>query len=988
MANTFKGGTRDHYGLVPDATPDECNYWRRLYGIHLIPYPTTIKPDGSRDHGALLSTLNSLTRKDAQNSAPSTEVLDQDLSSKLLALARHASALSRAQKNSPEFLIRVQAAVKGKRPFDLAMDSYHHAPVQTFLDSFPNNAILIGLPGSGKSYSLKQAAARSSDLLYEACLAEPQDQKNIVVPILIDLKLYGGSLKDLVNKNLPATLPLEEIKRKFKARIFLDSFNEMPKEYLENASYESDFTTFINELGETPLFIGSRTTDGLDKFDLATYHLSLIDEKTIESETNRIGLSTEGRFEREIKSLLQRPFYFRYILSGEITLPANAHPRDFYKTYFRNVASKFHEKFGFHMDIERALSRSAYEALNQGEEAFPLASLTRVLRAHIATENGANTNSSEIANWLISNSTLTPYSGGRIAFIHQSITEYLAATELADQYQKVPRILKEKIRLTRWDQALFLTLSLLPDALADAFFEDVLLSDFKLAATAVKFIEVNQEERVSRIIDEIIARAKNLRGRDMHELAFIFKSGMPFTEKHTPALWKLIAEGDLIGGYAVEAITRIKGLKIKDQLLQMLFDKRDDYNLCANGIAPAIREFAHEDDAQKIKSWARRIDSAEKSSHKDADGFISGGARTLSNLRLSKILEIFPPEEIPASSNSAQTRILCQILQSLHTTEALEAAASLVLRGVGGAATTIYFISNFAKNHEKLEWSCFNRAHVEALLSAILQKEAPSGWSLKALTKLCAARADLAEIVLEAARSCEGIGKAALLLSIAPNHQEQAFKALESLTKMNLAQLSNQPIHLINEIELDWKANNLLFVALLALRNNDIASQLIRSVPPNVKGMGKVHLSPVEWWLEWIEENMKTNKWLSETLCGFLAEYSTTETQAEIISIFNDSKTQYRDTLHQCLLPKLTGLSTDDLSPDAISFVLSSISKSQYRNFFGGSFLGQAATESFVSERILPLLSGAEPDFSVELKRVLKEAGARHGKRYTLDSDD
>src|ERR1043166_8740512 len=49
LANTWKGGTRDHYAVVADVGPGEINYWRKNYGIHLIPYATVERPD-IRDH--------------------------------------------------------------------------------------------------------------------------------------------------------------------------------------------------------------------------------------------------------------------------------------------------------------------------------------------------------------------------------------------------------------------------------------------------------------------------------------------------------------------------------------------------------------------------------------------------------------------------------------------------------------------------------------------------------------------------------------------------------------------------------------------------------------------------------------------------------------------------------------------------------------------------------------------------------------------------
>ena len=50
----------------------------------------------------------------------------------------------------------------------------------------------------------------------------------------------------------------------FKVKVFLDSFNEMPQEFLESGTAESDFAKFAALLGEASIVIASRTVDGLE----------------------------------------------------------------------------------------------------------------------------------------------------------------------------------------------------------------------------------------------------------------------------------------------------------------------------------------------------------------------------------------------------------------------------------------------------------------------------------------------------------------------------------------------------------------------------------------------------------------------------------------------------------------------------------------------------------------------------------------------------
>ncbi len=223
LANTYKGGTRDHYAIMADVTEGESDYWRRNYGIHLIGYATTERPDGSRDHAALLNLLNGLLESTPPIPASALAPSDHEPCSPdvILSLARHAARLARSPKFDPEFQIRVDAeAANGRgRSFHFQPDKFDYCPVEKFLDSGPERALLIGLPGAGKTYSLQRAAARLADKLHEACLSERLDEKSITIPILVDLKLYRGDLVELISQNLPKSLSFDEMTRRFNSHL-------------------------------------------------------------------------------------------------------------------------------------------------------------------------------------------------------------------------------------------------------------------------------------------------------------------------------------------------------------------------------------------------------------------------------------------------------------------------------------------------------------------------------------------------------------------------------------------------------------------------------------------------------------------------------------------------------------------------------------------------------------------------------------------------
>lgn len=986
LANTYKGGTRDHYAIMADISDAENDYWRRNYGIHLISYATIERPDKTKDHTELLTLLDTLLIK-----APishSSVGFDPCSPEVVLSLARHAALLARSPRITPEITIRVHAEEKkrGGNDFFYTLERFDNTPVEKFLDDGPECAVLAGLPGAGKTYALRRAAARLAEKLYEACLLESFDEKSVVVPILVDLKMYRGDIVELLGQMLPKSLPLSDIMRCFNVKIFLDSFNEMPREYWENGCYESDFEKFIKDIGRASLVIGSRTSDGLVKLGLPVYCLDQIDGEVVTDELLRLGIVIEGRFDREVRRLLQRPFYFQYVARGFVSLPKEAHPRDFYQLFFENVSRSFATRFGKRFEIEMALSLAAYDALNRGEEAFPLSDLLLVLRTSIQSVGLTDVDVRDVANWLVSSSVLIPHTGGRVAFVHQSVTEYLAAAELARRYKVSPHILKEKLSLRRWDQALFLTLSLLSPAQADVFLQDVIKADFVLALNAVKYIEVGRDEVVSKLLSEVPERIQN-DGKYDFKIESAIEFGLPVTEVHEPHLRSLIKCGSSLGAAAVLRLVELKGAEVKDELLRLLVDHCMDYNLCCNGVASALKPFATDEDAMKIAAWADFLQSnVANASGDELMGFTSGAADFLAGIDLLVIQRDILPLNKLSVLPEIRTKIVCDILRDWHTTAALDFAGELLLRGVKDAVFAVYFIFKHSSPESELSLASFSSAHIDMLLSILNSED--ENWAIDSLECICAARPDLAELVEQRASKKSGIEKAALLHCVSPADFTLVFQALEELIGMSEEERQKQAMQIFKRIKFDWTGKEDLFVQLLKLRDMQLASALFGgSCPPTILNLGNLEIMPVDWWLEWMMEicSCRESYWFCEQLGGLFGGHLNEKVQDEFIAEFNKSNSKYRWVLLNFLIPYRNNITTEVFSEDAISFLMAELSREGSVSPFRRHVLGNTATEQFVTERLLPLLTDAKQPFLKNIHEVLRQAGTRHGRRYLFD---
>ncbi len=946
LSNTYKGGTRDHYAIMPDVSDGERDYWRRNYGIHLISYKTENDTGGGTDHSALLSLLDGLL--DEFEMPSENNQFDPRAPEVVLALARHAAGLLHIPKLDLEFMIRVRLETDEKsrqnRLFSRP-DAFDYSTVEKLLDNGPPRILLVGLPGAGKTYSLRRAAARSAEKLHEQCLSESFEADDVVVPLFADLKLYRGSLRNLVDESLPKTLPLDQMTKHYNVKIMLDSFNEMPREYRESGAYESDFANFVGGVGETAFIIGSRTTDGLTKLAFPAYHLDLIDQDTVSAELGRLGIDIEGRFKNDVKSILQRPFYFRYISSGVVRLPKEPHPRDFYRIWLDNLNQTFASRFDIQFNLELTLSVTAYDALNRGEEAFPLSDLLSVLNDEIR-RTGATINDRDIANWLVAASILIPYSGGRVTFVHQSLTEYLAAAELARRYQTTPHILKEKLTLTRWDQALFLTLSLLGPKESEAFLNDIIRADFPLALTAAKYLE--------------------------------------------PQLRELLSCEESVAASAAVRLLDLKGSEVKEELLLLLRNRSGDFNF-GREVGGALRPFAIEADIKRIVDWTNSIErsvsetrSAEDFEEDHFGGFTHGAAEFLSELDLSSLYKEFFPGEV-MSVGGLRAEIMCSILYEHRSTEALKLAGELLLLGAEQAAFSIHAIGGFRELNLTLDWSSFNTSHVDRLLSMF--ESDSEDWAESALKTLCAARPDLAQVVRTAALSTTGLKRALLLLCVDPTDFEPVFKALTELIESNVEVRDEIPIGSLPQVPLDWRGREELFVRLLKKRDNALARSLLGHViPVSFQNLGILDIGEIEWWLAWIlESSDERDYWLAEQLGSLFGDYVSRGKQAELVTEFNKPTSKFRRVLQLFVLPFLSELTTDDLSEDSISLLLADLERESSTSWLYGHLLGRVATEQFVSDRLLPLRDEGNSTFAKNLKAVLRDAGSRHGRRYIVE---
>ncbi|MEJ8858540.1 SIR2 family protein [Variovorax robiniae] len=982
LLNIYKGGTRDHFALMADVSTEQVDYWRRSYGIHLISYKTSLKADGSRDHGELLKTLEVSVKTNPQ-SGP-RNMLEATAPETILALARYASGLSQIRTSVPEFRISVDRKRPSKRNEYASLKSFAGASIETLLDRFDDTIFLIGLPGAGKSYALRKSVARQAEALHIACLKENVVAEDLVVPIFVDLKLYQENIERLIADSLPVGLSFRVLLKTFRVRLYLDSFNEVPRKFVESGEFEGDLRELIKIIDSSAMVIGSRTLDGLEDLGFDAYELDAIEEASVVDELSKRGFVLNGRFQPEMLELLQRPFYFWYVLNGEVSISGEPHPREFYQLLLAKLGQTLAARLHLSLDLENILRPVAYRALNSGEEAFPLTNLLRTIQASLGN-TGSTVNASDIANGLVSCSLLVPYSGGRVAFVHQSITEYLASIELAARFAEAPELLREKLGLRRWDQALFLTVSHLQPPLDQQFFHGVLDIDLGLAVASAKFMEQNREKLVDDLLDEIIRRRDSI-DEFNYELHRAMERGFPVNSRHLPKLREIVISAHPLRGPAARCAIEISGGAVKKEFLKFFVEFQGDYNLCANAIAPSLAPYATDDDLVVLAQWAREMETSLKNEYLEDDfhGFISGVAVFASGLSLATVKRLFYP--MPSENlleAPIRIAVLREIVRKNYSTEGLQCACDLLNLGDEKSCVTIHFILRFAKPENQVDTDFLNESHVKSILKFYGGGASEDGgWAWDAIDSICQCRPDLRSVVSSLAEDWSGLDRAGLLMC-ARQDGTPAFDALELLLHATEQELRNAAHSHIEHWELNWQGRESLFLDLMRLKNAALCNGLLGpGTPSELKGFRRVEISDVKWWLEWLNECLLTDDhWLVLKISSFLSNYAVESLARRLVSDFNDSTSRHRALLLRFVLPEFGSISTDDLSSEASAFAIDHLLKHGVDRWSGG-FLGIAATEYFATEKLVPLLSRVAVNEIPRVKAVLEKAGQRHGRRY------
>lgn len=597
LAAAFDGQVGEYFAIMPDFDLLRKEYWRKTYRTEIVSYGTARRPDGSSDHSGLLELLRSLCGRKNAFESNASKLYATSQTELVLRLAQLATSILRKNPRTTEEALPLTVAAE---PDSRGRLIHHAADLSKLLQTFDRNYLLVGPPGSGKSFALANYAGTLATTLRDQCLGEEIQIRSVQIPLIANLSIYEGNLRDLLQKALPTGLDLSFVLDHPGGKIILDGVNEIPRQYIENGNWASEFGKVVSSAAECQFILGSRNETWLSSLDLARFRIEDINSEFV---SQRFPLIENP----ELIKTLSKPLFFSLAGNDRIDLNEVATPADVYASFFRLLELAWLNEGQFTIDFASTLEGIAFRMLESGSEFAAKEQFERAFS--LLSRDDA---SEQVLSFLLAQGALVTLTGHRLSFFHQSVTEYLAARVIARKFAEDTGSLYRHLQDKRWDQAIFLATSFLKGDDRVRFLDAILTTDLTAAARAAHYVEVDQEA----LVNEIISRAARPQLSHLEfeeEIRLQHQLGLlPFAEAHLDALKALSDQDRDICGIGLGARFKLMPTH-REAIIDELLDIDDEWNAVQCFVEMAQPFWTDQDSTLLLERLRKRDDRIETS---------------------------------------------------------------------------------------------------------------------------------------------------------------------------------------------------------------------------------------------------------------------------------------------------------------------------------------------------------------------------------------
>jgi hypothetical protein len=945
---------------VVDPDPDEIQYWRDAFGVHLIGYPATPLEQPNR-HLGLLSLLDGLAETIAQPSGESTRTANPS-ADQALALVRLSARLEDVTSivaNQEVIPIRVQIPRQYRRTHEFASYAFDGALYSDVLARFSGTFFVFGPPGAGKTFGALAHLRHLASTLMTKAIAPDVTWDSTTLPLYIQLRAYEGSLREQLAQQIPQGLEPEDLLRS-DTFLVLDGLNEVPQTYLDDGSFAADLARLLSERearSSSTLLIG-RAIDDVALAEVQRFGLDRIDHSWLAEHL-------PPTVSPDLFGAAQRPIIYRIMSRMDIQWDTLQRPSDIYACYFEDLLHRLGEPL--RSTALEALGAMAFDAVRAGEQSILYAeAVSRLARRH--------QDASALASRMLELEFFQPTSGSRVVLPHHSFLEYLAAIELARRESATPGTVTEVSSHRAWDYVVLFAASVSEGALRRSIIEQLVRIDLIVALRAVSYSGCDDPQ----VLADLLTAAGDL---PLDGLAALNASAVleqvPASPEHESALRELLAIGGPLSGAASALLLRLNGQSDVPAVIDVLVGQAHDYN-SATSIARTLAPHMERDTSALLLDRLERLGNVQEVDWSAEEGF----AISASSAAAEAIAQV-PPSDVlglldPLSSTGFRLRVLASWLWQDESGPGFDANLVLLARGERSAIFPLYgrlrFRSTSYVDESKLDHELVSN------LVAFLLGSSPDRWAASAVIVLGREWPSTRPLLARHLASVDGLARLALEIASDGSSVNAHARRVEA----ELASLLGRPESdwdLVDALDIDWTAFPDLLQRILC--SDDPGA--IKAVCSDLQGkaLPVIEVGDLEGWLRRVASVFDEDNFAGFMLARTLARMTTPDDERAIAAAVDELQESARATVVRVVLPALSSISTDDLSSSTISLVLRDELAGDGGESWSEGVLATLATERFAERVLMPILSSElDERRRLTLATILDRIGRRHGRRY------
>lgn len=970
LLGTYSSNPADHLAIMSDVHESEVQYWRRNYGIDLISYITDA--GANNPHQQLLELVRSLGKATPRSKAEDPAPISLSEPRIVLSLARYARGLTERFAASPHgFPLQFSASPTDGRVVARALPSWRLtvSDALTTLVDYRGNLLIEGPPGSGKSFLTTSVARHLAVELEAACLADGDAHFTTPVPVFVPLRDYRGNLSEMIESILPVDLPLARLLEGGSAYLILDGVNEIEPRHE---------AAFAQDLSDLPRFqsmtvtVTTRFAAAIEATEFTTVRLDAVTSQYVDSALSELAIDPDD-VNPETRELLRRPLFFNAWKRGSIDLAQTATVHDIYSQLASHHQDAVRTRFNIEVSLQDLLGRVAYAMVDGGELSASLADVLVGLSKNLPD----GILGQDMLNFLLESGVLVATPLKRLTFYHHSVTEYLAGSHLASLIENDNTVATQCLGRVDWDQSLLLSLGFMSDALAAQTQDTIMRVDTVMGLRTLHFVEQDRAEWISRALSLI---PEELSMDSDTEIADALES-LTFSEAHVVPLQALSLRPDYVGGTAAAKLYLLDPQRLGG-LLEKIVYGREDFNYL-NRVAALIKD--HVDEAAALGC----LDMLEQREYEQE--LVSPGTRgadesfVAETVALAEILKARVSvekcvERARNSDSELVRRVVARRVDNSLRPAAIEYIRELIVAGSENAIFEHYMQVGYLPTEDSPQIPAPSVELVDVLVSKLRVDEV-SHWSISLLRALTTLAPETAGMV--ARHDGEGLYSAILKYVVGDTAGFEMDLLGLVASDIDWDQEPTFALQHVKGLSPDVVHN------LLSTRHDGLAAAVLESlVYPHGSGLDLNLAAEIDSYLDWLDRLSKTSSRSFEALrlAEFLCEQTDDTTRGALLSKFN-SEPAIRPLVDAWILPRLGGLSMDDLSQGSIEWLLSRAGQF-HNNFHDPDTLELIATEDMVSEALLPkFLTEENEAVRARLADMLRSIGRRHNRRYIGDDD-